>query len=103
MIRQPVTIAVHAGIFESQPLVFAHLYDLSAGALALDEVEVICKENPGPRLAHYFAPKTAAAITEALGLHTTVVLLFPEAMEGDLESSTMLTPLGRFEGTRVKA
>ena len=104
--RQPVEIAVYAGTFESQPLVFAHLYDLATALgveVALDEIEVICKADPTARLSHYFDVETVADITAELGLHTTTILIFPEALAGDLEGSTRLTALGKYEGTRLKA
>lgn len=97
--RQPVEVTLFAGTFESQPLTFAHLYDL--GALDLGEVEVICKADPTPRLAHYFAPDQVDTIIDAMGLHTTLVLAFPEA--GRLSASERLFPLGKFSGSRVRA
>lgn len=72
-------VAVYAGDFVSQPLVFAHLGDAMPG-LDLDHVEVICGQDPRARLAHALGPETAAAVEDALGLATTCVLIFAEAV-----------------------
>ncbi|MEM1238100.1 MAG: hypothetical protein AAGI10_14120 [Pseudomonadota bacterium] len=104
--RKAVEIAVYAGTFESQPLVFAHLYDLATALgieMALDEIDVICKTDPTPRLAHYFDAETVDVITANLGLFTTTILVFPEALAGDLEGSTRITALGKYQGSRVRA
>ncbi|MEL7300953.1 MAG: hypothetical protein AAFM92_11270 [Pseudomonadota bacterium] len=100
MPRVPVEIMLFAGTFESQPVAFAHLYDIGP-ELDLGEVEVICKEEPAARLSHYFAPEQVELIVDTLGLHTTVVLAFPEA--GPVPASPHLFPLGRFTGTRIRA
>lgn len=104
--RHAVDIQVFAGTFESQPLAFAHLYDTAHAhglEIALDAVEVICKIDPTRRLAHYFDDAAIAAITEATGLHTTIVLVFPEAVGGPLEGSHLLLEIGLFPGTRAQA
>ncbi|MEM6479734.1 MAG: hypothetical protein AAF841_09135 [Pseudomonadota bacterium] len=97
MARVPVEIMVFAGTFESQPLAFAHLYDLSP-ELDLSELEVICKADPCPRLGHYFAPEQVDLIIDTIGIETTVILAFPKA--GPVPASPKLFPLGRFSGTR---
>ncbi|MEM6728519.1 MAG: hypothetical protein AAF618_08465 [Pseudomonadota bacterium] len=98
--RQPVEIMLFAGTFESQPLAFAHLYDIGP-SLDLGEIEVICKEDPARRLSHYFAKEQVELIVDTLGLHTSVILAFPEA--GPVPASSLLFPLGRFTGTRIRA
>ncbi|MEO1796389.1 MAG: hypothetical protein AAFR53_05175 [Pseudomonadota bacterium] len=100
MAREDLEITLFAGTFESQPLAFAHLYDLDPDA-DLSEIEVICKAPPRPRLAHYFTPGQVDAIIDAMGLHTSLILVFPEA--GRLKASGKLFPLGRFAGSRVRA
>lgn len=95
-------VAVYAGTLDSQPLVFAHLLDAVPG-LDLDYVEVICGADPGPRLAHAMAPEDAAAVEDALGLQTTVVLIFDRAMPPGLrlpEATGRLTYLASFTGHR---
>ncbi|MEM9437519.1 MAG: hypothetical protein AAGA15_10795 [Pseudomonadota bacterium] len=103
--RQTVSIDIFAGTFESQPLAFAHLYDLAKALdveIALDAVEVICKADPVKRLTHYFDAPRVNAIIDEMGLNTSLILIFPEAMTGALEGSTLLIPLGRFDGTRPR-
>lgn len=100
--RHPVEIAVFTGTFESQPLAFAHLYDASA-EIDLAAVEVICKSNPVQRLRHYFDEATIDAVIDGMGLNTTVVLVFPEALPAPLDSTERLTSLGTFPGTRLRA
>lgn len=100
--RRPTRISVYAGTFDSQPAVFAHLIAALPGILA-DEVEVICNQDPRARLAHAFAPDVARAIEDALGLNTTVVLIFPEALAGcgRLPAQTgALVSVGTFDGVR---
>ena len=67
MPTESVRLAVYAGTFASQPLVFAHLADAVPG-LDLDRVEVICGTDPRARLAHALGPADAAAVEDALGL-----------------------------------
>lgn len=98
--KHPVRISVLAGSFESQPLVFAHLWDVSPD-LDLGEVDVICRVDPGLRLAHYFDPATCAQIEDALGLADTVVLVFEEAGPTAIKSD-MLRAVGMFEGHRQR-
>lgn len=104
--RQPVTIDVWAGTFDSQPLAYAHLFDLatcSGREVALEAVDVICKADPTARLKHYFTGETVDSITDGLGLNTTVLLVFPEAIAGGIPPSPFLTHLGSFAGTRPVA
>ncbi len=101
MTLQQTRIAVYAGVFETQPLVFAHLEDAMPG-LDLAEVDVIM-HDPRRRLAHAFATDVAQALEDALGLATTCVLIFPEAVPQGLrlpESTDRLTGLGVHPGHR---
>lgn len=97
----PAEITVFAGDFASQPLAFAHLLD-AAPMMDLDHVEVIQTTDPTARLAVYFSPTTAAAITAAKGARDTLILVLPAAFEGlecPLPPTAHLAPLGRFRGT----
>ena len=102
MPTEPVRLAVYAGTFASQPLVFAHLADAVPG-LDLDRVEVICGTDPRARLAHALAPAEAAAVEDALGLHTTCVLIFADALPPGTrlpEDTGRLVRIGSFDGVR---
>jgi len=95
-------VAVYAGEIESQPLVFAHLLDEMPG-LDLDHVDVICGVDPQTRLAHALPPAQVAAVEDALGLYTTVVLIFSDAIPAGQRLPTQterLTWLGSFDGLR---
>lgn len=99
---EPTRIAVFIGAMESQPLVFAHLMDAMPG-LDLEEVEVICGADPAPRLAHVFPPETARAVEDAMGLMTTCVLIFAEALAPGTrlpDRTGHLVCLGTFAGHR---
>ena len=61
---QETRIAVYAGTFDTQPLVFAHLEDAMPG-LDLAEVDVIMGD-PRARLAHAFDTPIAEALEDAL-------------------------------------
>ncbi|MEM0937498.1 MAG: hypothetical protein AAF646_16605 [Pseudomonadota bacterium] len=101
MSQEKTRIAVYAGTFESQPLVFAHLEDTMPG-LDLAEVDVIMGD-PRARLAHAFDTGTAEALEDALGLATTCVLIFPEAIPAGRrlpDATTQLTGLGVHHGHR---
>jgi len=101
MATEPTRIAVYAGTFDSQPLVFAHLED-AMPALDLGEVEVIMGD-PRARLAHHFDMELAEALEDALGLHTTCVLIFPEAVVAGVrlpDQTDRLTGLGVHRGVR---
>ena len=103
MVTEPMGVSIFVGTFESQPLVFAHLLDLCPG-LDFDHVEVICGVDPGPRLAHALTPQDAAAVEDALGLRTTVVMIFEAAMPIGAErlpqETGLLSYLARFMGFR---
>jgi hypothetical protein len=102
--RETVRVAVYAGTFASQPLAFAHLADAVPG-LDLDRVEVICGVDPRARLAHVLAPDDVAAVEDALGLHTTVVLVFADALppgERLPVRTAHLTWLATMQGARVR-
>ncbi len=101
MATEQTRIAVYAGTFDSQPLVFAHLEDAMPG-LDLGEVEVIMGD-PRARLAHHFDTGLAEALEDALGLHTTCVLVFPEAVAAGRrlpDQTERLTGIGVHRGVR---
>lgn len=90
----PADVAVFAGDFASQPLVFAHLLD-EAPDLDLGHVEVI-QSNHTARLAAYFSP------VPDLPTDRTLVLILPAAYPGlicPITETTRLTPLGTRRGT----
>jgi hypothetical protein len=101
-------VAVFAGRFASQPLVYAHLLDAAGAvglALDLDHVEVICGGDPGARLAHVFGPAETAEIRAARGDDDTLVLIFPEALIPGARlfpETARLRPLGRFAPDRPR-
>ena len=102
-----MNVAVFAGDFASQPLVFAHLLDAADAhglALDLDHVEVI-QGDPGKRLAHAFATNDCALIRTAKGTRDTLVLIFPEALIPGarlFRHTERLTPLGTFTPARPR-
>jgi hypothetical protein len=101
MPHEETRIAVYAGTFDTQPLVFAHLEDAMPG-LDLTEVDVIMGD-PRARLAHAFETSVAEALEDALGLATTCVLIFPEAIPPGRrlpEATPLLTGLGVHRGHR---
>ena len=71
---------------------------VSAGpAFIPDRVEVICNENPEPRLEHWFSHDDSASIEDRLGLNTTCVIIFEHA-QAELDTAgtdrlTYLAPL----------
>lgn len=94
----PADIAVFAGDFASQPLVFAHLLD-AAPALDLGHVEVI-QQGRTARLRAYFDAPTTAAL--ALDPADTLVLILPAAYSGltcPLSQTPRLRALGTHRGT----
>lgn len=95
-----VEIAVFAGRFESQPLVFAHLLD-EAPNLDLGHVEVLQDRGIRRRLEGFFPPETVTRLLVALHEDDTMVLVLPEA--GFFEGSARLTPLGPAQGTVRRA
>lgn len=102
MATEMTRAAIYAGSFDSQPLVFAHLQDAMPG-LNLDHVEVICGVDPVPRLKHALAPGAVSAVEDALGLRTTVVLIFSAAIPGGTRLPTdtgRLSWLASFDAVR---
>lgn len=102
--RIAVRVELAAGVFASQPLVFAHLADL-APAADLDAVEVIAPKGRGPRLAHLFGPDGAAAIAALLTPGDSVIACLPGAgiAPDVLAASAHLRPLGPFPGHILRA
>ena len=95
------TTDVFAGVFSSQRLVFAHLRDHASEDFVPSRVEVICNENPTPRLNHWFSKADCAAVEDDLGLNTTCVIIFEHA-KAELETAgtDRLTYLGSFVALR---
>ncbi|WP_425091406.1 hypothetical protein [Tropicimonas sp. S265A] len=98
--RQPARIAVFAGQFASQPLVYAHLLD-EAPALELEHVEVCQGTGLRARLGAYFTADQVTDILVGLGEVDTCVLILPGA--GTFEGSAKLTALGIHDGTLLRA
>jgi hypothetical protein len=97
----PADITVFAGDFASQPLVFAHLLDLSP-ELDLGHVEVVQGPRPLPRLAARFGAGTAQALLDRAAPYDTLVLILPAAFGGltcPVTGSEHLIPLGTHRGT----
>lgn len=101
MAIEPMAVAVYAGAFDSQPLVFAYLLDAMPG-LDLDHVEVICGVDPVPRLAHALSSDDTSRVEDALGTRTTVVLVFAAAAGGGPlpEGDERLQRIGTYVGLR---
>jgi hypothetical protein len=94
----PADIAVFAGVFASQPLVFAHLLD-AAPELDLGHVEVV-QANRAARLGAYFDAAICAELVAEAG--DTLVLILPAAFDGltcPLTETPRLRALGTFRGT----
>lgn len=89
-------IAIFAGSFDSQPLVFAHLLDV-APELEFEHIEVLQDRGIRKRLEGFFPPETVTRLLVALNEDDTMVLLLPEA--GFFEGSDRLQPLGLARGT----
>jgi hypothetical protein len=95
------TADVFAGVFSSQRLVFSHLLDHAREDFIPSRVEVICNENPTPRLNHWFSKANCAAIEDDLGLNTTCVIIFEHAKAGlETTGTDRLTYLGSFVALR---
>ncbi len=96
------TAEIYGGMFPSQPLVFAHLWDAARGDYTADRIEVIANQDPTRRLRHWFAEADAQAIEDALGTFTTCVIVFAGAGL-DLGGGTdRLTHLGTFTPVRAR-
>ena len=80
------TADIYAGRFANQRQVFTHVRSTAGMAFIPDRVEVICNENPEPRLVHWFSQGDSAAIEDRLGLHTTCVITFEH--QGRLVNAT---------------
>ncbi|WP_025311875.1 hypothetical protein [Roseicyclus elongatus] len=96
--RLPAEITVFAGDFASQPLAFAHLWDV-APDLDLDHVEVIPRANAAKRLAPYFDAATIARLTAHP--QDTLILVLPAAHatpDCPLGATDRLTALGPIRG-----
>lgn len=95
MTRVATDITVAAGCFDSQPLVFAHLWD-QAPELDLSRVEVLQGTTIRRRLEHYFPPQTVTHLLIELDLDDTLVLFLQPMPE---VSSPQLRSLGIHAGT----
>ena len=95
------TADIYAGRFANQHQVFAHLRGAAGPAFIPDRVEVICNENPDPRLEHWFSHGDSASFEDRLGLNTTCVIIFERAQaELDTGGTDCLTYLGSFVALR---
>ncbi len=99
MARVAADIPVASGRFDSQPLVFAHLWDLTPD-LNLDAIDVIQGTNMRARLGGYFQPVLVTEILTRMEADDTLVLFLPGA---SLPASDKLRDLGSFIGTLVRA
>jgi len=99
MPRVACDIAVASGVFASQPLVFAHLFDTAPG-LDLDRTDVLQGTVIRTRLGHYFPPQTITDILTAMGADDTLVLFLPGAVPVE---TVRLRNLGVYAGTVVRA
>ncbi|MCR9068566.1 MAG: hypothetical protein NXH79_06940 [Rhodobacteraceae bacterium] len=96
----PADLAVFAGDFTSQPVVYAHLLD-SCPALDPGEVEVI-QTARAARLGAFFHATTVAEIETAAGAANTLVLIKPDAFDDltcPLNGTDLLRALGTWRGT----
>ena len=91
------TADIYAGRFANQRQVFAHLRGEAGRTFIPGRVEVICNENPEPRLEHWFSQGDSACIEDRLGLNTTCVIIFEHA-QADLDTggTDRLSYLGSF-------
>jgi hypothetical protein len=102
--RLACDITLMTGRFASQPLAFAHILDAAerqGRSLDLDNVEVVGQSHAA-RLAAWFDADTCANIMSRLPSKTTIIAFLP-ASGGPLEATDLLTPLGRFAGTLIRA
>ncbi|MEL7029668.1 MAG: hypothetical protein AAGL49_10775 [Pseudomonadota bacterium] len=100
-------VTVFAGVFASQPLVFAHLLDAadaSGLSLDLDHVEVL-QGAVGPRLAHVLSDADCSTVEDAQRADETLVLVFSEALIPGarlFRETKLLRSLGQFAPTRPR-
>ena len=98
MVRVTADIPVTSGRFASQPLVFAHLWDI-APELDLNAVDVLQGTNLRARLGGYFWPTLSTEILTRMEADDTLVLFFPGVA---FVASPKLRSLGSFTGTLVR-
>ncbi|MGR3468042.1 MAG: hypothetical protein ACU0CI_09190 [Shimia sp.] len=104
MPREAIRIEVLSGTFDNQLDVFAHWLDVGSTRgieVEAERLEVICKEDPLPRLRHYLPEATAHRITDLMALDTTVVLVLPGAVAEPVVQTDRLRGLGTWDGSRV--
>lgn len=93
-------VTIYKGQFDSQPLVFAHIWDVAGGKGDLDHIDVICQSDPAKRLRHVLTEADARKVEDALGLWTTCVLVYGEA--GITLKSGRLIEIGTFPAHRTR-
>jgi hypothetical protein len=95
------TADVFAGHFERQQLVFSHLYECAGRDFIPSRVEVICNENPTPRLNHWFSKSDCTNIEDNLGLNSTCVIIFEHAKADlDTKGTDRLSYVGSYVALR---
>lgn len=99
MARVTADIPVASGRFASQPLVFAHLWDI-APEIDLNAVDVLQGTNLRARLGGYFWPTLSTEILTRMEADDTLVLFLPGVA---FVASPKLRSLGSFTGTLVRA
>ncbi len=95
----PADIVVHAGNFDNQPAVFAHLLTDAPG-LDLTHIEVL-QGDPMPRLCARFSADTAADIAAAGAAWNTLILILPAAYPGlvsPVRATRILPLMGTWRG-----
>jgi hypothetical protein len=97
--RVAADIPVASGRFASQPLVFAHLWDVTPD-LDLGAIDVIQGTNMRARLGGYFGPGLVTEILTRMEADNTLVLFLPGSMPA---ANPKLRSLGNFTGTLVRA
>ncbi len=95
------TADIYGGVFDSQPQVFAHLWEKAGPGYIADRVEVIANQDPTRRLRHWFAEDDAQAIEDELGMFTTCVIVFANAGVAIGEGTDRLVYLGTFAPLRT--
>ena len=99
MARVAAEIPVASGRFASQPLVFAHLWDVTPD-LDLDAIDVIQGTSMRARLGGYFGAVLVTEILTRMEADNTLVLFLPGSVPAD---NPKLRSLGNFTGTLVRA